>query len=129
LPPADPAFGRARFQSVTARRPVAGAKAAQTNMLLARNRRARKLVPGPPSLPCHFASRYAFARHPDGVRIAFATMGRGDPLVKVGNWLSHLEFDLGSPVWGHMLEALSSRHMLLRYDQRGTGLSDREVRS
>ena len=70
-----------------------------------------------------------FCSASDGVRIAFATMGRGDPPVKVGNWLSHLEFDLGSPVWGHMLEALSSRHMLLRYDQRGTGLSDREVRS
>ena len=53
--------------------------------------------------------------------------GKGPSLLKVGNWLSHLEFDLTSPVWGHLLEALSSRHTLLRYDQRGTGLSDREV--
>lgn len=68
-----------------------------------------------------------FCTASDGVRIAFATLGRGAPLVKVGNWLSHLEFDLGSPVWGHMLEVLSSRHTLVRYDQRGTGLSDRDV--
>lgn len=68
-----------------------------------------------------------FCTAPDGVRIAYATSGKGPCLFKVGNWLSHLEFDLTSPVWGHLLEALSSRHTLLRYDQRGTGLSDREV--
>ncbi|MBT2325593.1 alpha/beta fold hydrolase [Variovorax paradoxus] len=68
-----------------------------------------------------------FCTAPDGVRIAYATSGKGPPLLKVGNWLSHLEFDLTSPVWGHVLEMLSSRHTLVRYDQRGTGLSDREV--
>lgn len=68
-----------------------------------------------------------FCTAPDGVRIAYATSGKGPPLVKVGNWLSHLEFDLTSPVWGHVLEMLSSGHTLVRYDQRGTGLSDREV--
>lgn len=68
-----------------------------------------------------------FCTAPDGVRIAYATSGKGPPLLKVGNWLSHLEFDLTSPVWGHVLEMLSSGHMLVRYDQRGTGLSDREV--
>lgn len=65
----------------------------------------------------------------DGVRIAYATSGSGPPLVKVGNWLTHLEFDLQSPVWGYLLEALSEEHTLLRYDQRGTGLSDRVVES
>lgn len=60
----------------------------------------------------------------DGVRLAYATSGNGPPLVKVGNWLTHLEFDLESPVWGYFLEALSKDHTLLRYDQRGTGLSD-----
>ncbi len=68
-----------------------------------------------------------FCTAPDGVRIAYATSGKGPPLLKVGNWLSHLEFDLTSPVWGHVLEMLSSRNTLVRYDQRGTGLSDREV--
>jgi pimeloyl-ACP methyl ester carboxylesterase len=41
--------------------------------------------------------------------------------VKVGHWLSHLEFEVNSPVWGHFLDALSARYTLLRYDQRGTG--------
>lgn len=66
--------------------------------------------------------RFCTAR--DGVRLALATTGRGPPLVKVGNWLSHLDFDLDSPVWGHLLEALSRSWTVLRYDQRGTGLSD-----
>lgn len=63
----------------------------------------------------------------DGARLAYATSGVGPPLVKVGNWLTHLEFDLRSPVWGYLLEALSRDHTLLRYDQRGTGLSDWNV--
>ena len=68
-----------------------------------------------------------FCRAADGCRIAFATSGRGPALVKVGNWLTHLEFDLQSPVWGHLVEALSADHTVIRYDQRGTGLSDRDV--
>lgn len=68
-----------------------------------------------------------FTTAPDGVSICFATSGKGPPLVKAGNWLSHLEFDLGSPVWGHMWDELSSDHFLVRYDQRGCGLSDWDV--
>ena len=63
----------------------------------------------------------------DGVRIAYATTGSGPLLLKVGNWLSHLEFDLESPVWGHLVRALAQTHTVVRYDQRGTGLSDWEV--
>ena len=66
--------------------------------------------------------RFCTAR--DGTRIAYATTGNGPPLVKVGNWLTHLEFDLASPVWGHLVETLSREHTVLRYDQRGIGLSD-----
>src|SRR5687767_7596301 len=63
----------------------------------------------------------------DGVRLAYATSGSGPPLVKVGNWLSHLEFDLVSPIWRHWMAALSEDHTLIRYDQRGWGLSDWNV--
>jgi pimeloyl-ACP methyl ester carboxylesterase/DNA-binding winged helix-turn-helix (wHTH) protein len=63
----------------------------------------------------------------DGVRIAHAASGRGPPLVKTANWLTHLEHDWNSPVWHHWLQALSRHHTLIRYDERGTGLSDREV--
>jgi DNA-binding SARP family transcriptional activator/pimeloyl-ACP methyl ester carboxylesterase len=60
----------------------------------------------------------------DGVRIAYAQVGAGPPLVKAANWLNHLEFDFASPVWRHWIEALSRDHQFLRYDERGTGLSD-----
>jgi pimeloyl-ACP methyl ester carboxylesterase len=65
-----------------------------------------------------------FCTSVDGVRIAYATTGEGPPLVKVSNWLSHLEFDWGSPVWRHWLGELSRAHTLVRYDERGCGLSD-----
>jgi len=64
---------------------------------------------------------------PDGVRIAYASLGNGPPLVKAANWLNHLELDLTSPVWGHWLEALSRGHRLVRYDERANGLSERNV--
>lgn len=61
----------------------------------------------------------------DGVRLAYATVGSGPPLVKAPNWLTHLEFDLHSPVWRHWIQALARRHTFIRYDTRGSGLSDR----
>lgn len=68
-----------------------------------------------------------FCTADDGVRIAYATSGSGAPLVKPANWMTHLEFDWESPVWRHWLRELSSDQMLVRYDERGSGLSDREV--
>jgi pimeloyl-ACP methyl ester carboxylesterase/DNA-binding CsgD family transcriptional regulator len=68
-----------------------------------------------------------FCTSADGVRIAYATSGDGPPLVKAANWLSHLEFDWQSPVWSTMLDELSSAHTLVRYDERGCGLSDWNV--
>jgi pimeloyl-ACP methyl ester carboxylesterase/DNA-binding CsgD family transcriptional regulator len=68
-----------------------------------------------------------FGTSPDGVRIAYATVGKGPPLVKAANWLSHLEFDWDSPVWRHWLKELSGDHTLVRYDERGCGLSDWNV--
>jgi pimeloyl-ACP methyl ester carboxylesterase len=68
-----------------------------------------------------------FCSAPDGARIAYAVAGKGPPIVKVANYLSHLEFDWESPVWRHVLEGLAEHRQLIRYDVRGTGLSDREV--
>lgn len=65
-----------------------------------------------------------FCTSKDGVRIALATSGKGPPLVRVGGWLTHLEFDWLSPVWRHWLTELSREHSLVRYDARGCGLSD-----
>lgn len=62
-------------------------------------------------------------------RIAFAKSGEGPPLVRVGHWLTHLELDWLSPVWRPLIEALASDHTLYRYDQRGTGLSSRNLQN
>lgn len=63
----------------------------------------------------------------DGVRLAYALAGQGPPLVKAANWLNHLEYDWESPVWRHVLRDLASRFRLLRYDERGNGLSDWDI--
>jgi len=68
-----------------------------------------------------------FCLAPDNVRIAYATAGDGPPLVKAANYLTHLEHDWKGPVWDHWLNALARHHTLIRYDERGTGLSDRNV--
>jgi len=71
--------------------------------------------------------RIRFCTSPDGVRIAFATAGEGPPLVRINNWFTHLELDWDNPVWRHWSEALAERRTLVRYDPRGSGLSDRDV--
>jgi pimeloyl-ACP methyl ester carboxylesterase/DNA-binding CsgD family transcriptional regulator len=68
-----------------------------------------------------------FCRSRDGARIAYATMGSGPPLVRVAHFLTHLEFELRTPVWRPWLAEYSRDHTLVRYDQRGCGLSDREA--
>ena len=70
--------------------------------------------------------RIRFCTSSDGARIAYAEHGGGAPLVKVANWLTHLEHDWRSPVWRHWLDQLGTGCRFLRYDQRGCGLSDRE---
>ena len=69
--------------------------------------------------------RFVTAR--DGTRIAYARQGRGTPLVRAAHWLSHLELDWQSPVWRPFLTELARDRALIRYDERGTGLSDRDV--
>lgn len=71
--------------------------------------------------------RIRFCTAPDGVRLAYATSGKGPPLVRAPHWLTHLEFDWRSPVWRPWLQEVSSRHTLVRFDPRGCGLSDRDV--
>ena len=68
-----------------------------------------------------------FCAASDGVRLAYAKHGRGPPLVKASNWLSHLEFDWESPVWRHWLEGFGRTNTVIRHDIRGCGMSDRDV--
>ncbi len=68
-----------------------------------------------------------FATAPDGVRIAYAVTGDGPPLVRTARWMSHLEHEWNCLTEAPLLHELSRRFRLLRYDQRGQGLSDRGV--
>ncbi|MCI0777720.1 MAG: adenylate/guanylate cyclase domain-containing protein [Chloroflexi bacterium] len=67
-----------------------------------------------------------FTSTADGVSIAYATTGEGNPLVMTPGWVSHLEL-----IWTRKLGAFNERlaqsHRLIQFDGRGTGLSDRKV--
>jgi pimeloyl-ACP methyl ester carboxylesterase/DNA-binding SARP family transcriptional activator len=69
-----------------------------------------------------------FCRTGDEVTLAYACSGSGPPLVKAANWLTHVDHDWHSPVWRHWLLELSRRHQLIRYDERGCGLSDWDIK-
>jgi pimeloyl-ACP methyl ester carboxylesterase/DNA-binding CsgD family transcriptional regulator len=73
------------------------------------------------------AQQVRFCRAPDGVRIAYAVHGSGPPLLISTCWLSHLQFDWESPVWRHFLSDLGRFATVIRFDERGHGLSDWDV--
>ncbi len=64
---------------------------------------------------------------PDSVQIAYASVGKGPPLFKAPNWLNHIEYEWRNPLWGPAFAALAKNHELVRFDQRGGGLSDWDV--
>lgn len=72
--------------------------------------------------------RVQFCKAKDGVRIAYASVGDGPPIVKAANWLSHLELDWDAPIWSPLLRDLAQDHRVIRYDERGNGLSDWRVK-
>ena len=74
-----------------------------------------------PQLP---RQQVRFCEARDGTRLAYSRAGEGPPLVKTANWLNHIEFDWESPLWRHWLSELTRGHCLIRYDERGNGLSD-----
>jgi pimeloyl-ACP methyl ester carboxylesterase/DNA-binding CsgD family transcriptional regulator len=78
-------------------------------------------------LPPPPAQSVGFCTSADGVRIAYARLGEGPPLVVSTCWLSHLEYDLQSPVWQHFVRGLGEVSSTVRYDERGFGLSDWDV--
>jgi pimeloyl-ACP methyl ester carboxylesterase len=65
-----------------------------------------------------------FCSSADGVSIAHAGVGEGYPLVAVASWMSHLEEDWSNPTWEHYLSNLAEDFRVIRYDQRGNGMSD-----
>ena len=71
--------------------------------------------------------RVQFATASDGVQIAWASIGQGTPVLKAPNWLNHLEYEWRSPIWHPWLARLAKLCRLVRFDQRGNGLSDWEI--
>ena len=67
----------------------------------------------------------SFTTSADGTHIAWSRHGTGPPLVRAGTWLTHLDLDWSSPVWRHWLDALGQHFTVIRYDERGSGLSER----
>lgn len=65
-----------------------------------------------------------------GARLAVATVGAGPvTLVKTATWLTQVDKDTpASPIWGHWVRELGARFRYVRYDPRGCGLSDRDLR-
>ena len=72
--------------------------------------------------------RIQYAKTEDGVNIAYWTLGEGVPLVCtiLGQW-SHMQLEWEHPEFRRWYERLAEKRMLVRYDGRGSGLSDREV--
>jgi pimeloyl-ACP methyl ester carboxylesterase len=68
-----------------------------------------------------------YCRTPDGIALAYSTVGNGYPLVMVPHWMSHLEADFRNPLTRHYWVEFSQRYRLIRFDTRGCGLSDRTV--
>jgi pimeloyl-ACP methyl ester carboxylesterase len=70
-----------------------------------------------------------YCRTPEGVRIAYAVVGKGPSLVRCGRWFTHLEHEWKneSIFPAAIMKSLATEFQLLRYDARGTGMSDWEV--
>ena len=63
----------------------------------------------------------------DGVQLAWSAMGSGAPLIKASNWLTHLQYDLESPVWKHWISFFARHFRFTRYDERGCGMTQWQV--
>jgi class 3 adenylate cyclase/pimeloyl-ACP methyl ester carboxylesterase len=71
--------------------------------------------------------RVRYCTSADGTHLAYATIGEGPPVLKAPNWINHIEYEWQSPVWGTFLSEFAKQSSLVRFDQRGNGLSDWEV--
>jgi pimeloyl-ACP methyl ester carboxylesterase/DNA-binding winged helix-turn-helix (wHTH) protein len=87
------------------------------------------LAPAPQSTPAGppIEQKILFCLADDGASIAYSLVGDGPTLVKAANWMTHLDYDHHSPVWRHWTEDIAAHRTLLRYDERGCGMSDWDV--
>jgi pimeloyl-ACP methyl ester carboxylesterase len=76
------------------------------------------------STPAKLRQHVRYVNASDGTRLAWAESGTGPTVVKAANWLTHLEYELESPVWRHWIQFFSAHCRFVRYDERGCGMSD-----
>ena len=121
---------------ITAARHAIGDSGEQQRFIRTVSRRGFRFVgevrEQPPAVPAakpdHApAQEVSFCRTAEGINLAVAVCGHGLPVVKTANWMNHVEFDWQSPVWSPLLRRLAEQCRLIRYDERGTGLSDWDV--
>lgn len=72
-----------------------------------------------------FKQKLDYTRSPDGTKIAYAISGQGSPIIRAPTWMTHLELDWRCEPIGSKVRMLSHRARFVRFDARGTGLSDR----
>ncbi len=82
--------------------------------------RRRSVVPAMPE-------RVRYVSTAEGLQLAWTAIGQGLPLVRAATWLTHLQYDAHSPVWAHWIRFFGEHFHCVRYDERGCGMSDREV--
>jgi pimeloyl-ACP methyl ester carboxylesterase/AraC-like DNA-binding protein len=70
------------------------------------------------------AQQVRYCTASDGTRLAYSVTGNGPPVVKTANWLNHIEHDWDSPLWRHWIQEFTRGRSLIRYDERGNGMSD-----
>ena len=71
--------------------------------------------------------RTNYAKNGD-VHLAYHVWGAGPvDLVVVPGWVSHLELDWEAPTYSYQMRRLAQFARVIRFDKRGTGLSDRDV--
>ncbi|MCH8813687.1 MAG: alpha/beta fold hydrolase [Chloroflexi bacterium] len=72
--------------------------------------------------------RIKYAKTSDGVNIAFATYGEGSAVVWSSQPItSHVQREWQIPIFRAAFAAFAAQRMLVRFDTRGVGLSDRDV--
>jgi DNA-binding winged helix-turn-helix (wHTH) protein/alpha-beta hydrolase superfamily lysophospholipase len=87
-------------------------------------------IPGPTTVgepPAGSTQPVVFCKTKDGINLAAASIGNGPPLVRAAHWITNIEYDWREPTTGPLLQRLARSSRLIRYDGRGTGLSDRNV--
>ena len=86
----------------------------------------QRVAPSPEVVPTT-EQEIQFFTTGDGVRLAYTIGGSGPPLVRAIDWLNHLDFEWKNPYRRHWFSHIMGHNTLLRYDQRGSGLSDWNV--